>query len=123
MAIAPSPIVGPVEDFEARTWREALRNFQMNSGHKEMMDDFLRKTTTPSIVAQTCREKQRDASSQYGKILGKILGKIDIFIRYVRVMLLYLLSLFLFSFPLNYKLLLILTIVLAISPSREHLSR
>lgn len=52
----------------------------MSSGHKEMMEDFLRKTSTPAIVAQTCREKQRDAGAQYGKILSKILGKIDIFI-------------------------------------------
>jgi len=80
VVITPSPVVGAVDDFEARTWREALETFRTASGHKEMLDDFLAKTTTPSAVAQTCREKQRDAGSQYGKVLSKILGKIDIFI-------------------------------------------
>ena len=68
------------EDFETRTWREAIRTWKDTSGHKDMVDEFLTKTTSPQAVQQTCKEKQREASQQYGKILGKIMSKIDIFI-------------------------------------------
>jgi hypothetical protein len=68
-------------DFEALTWREAVNNFRMQSDHKtQRLDEFLKTYTTPQAVSQTLRERQRDAPNQYGPVLSKVLGKIDIFL-------------------------------------------
>jgi hypothetical protein len=80
MVAGKPDIMNGEEDFETRTWREAIKTWKDTSGHKDMVDEFLTKTTSPQAVQQTCREKQREASQQYGKILGKILNKVDIFI-------------------------------------------
>ena len=68
-------------DFEALTWREAVNNFRMGSDHKaQRLEEFLKTYTTPQAVSQTLRDRQRDAPNQYGPVLSKLMGKVDIFL-------------------------------------------
>src|ERR1700753_1177629 len=68
-------------DFESLTWRDAVNNFRMQSDHKaQKVEDFLKSYTTPQAVSQTLRDRQREAPNQYGPVLSKVLGKIDIFL-------------------------------------------
>ncbi|KIW00260.1 uncharacterized protein PV09_08150 [Verruconis gallopava] len=68
-------------DFEALTWRDAVNNFRMQSDHKaQRLEEFLKSYTTPQAVSQTLRERQREIPTQYGPVVSKVLGKIDIFL-------------------------------------------
>jgi hypothetical protein len=68
-------------DFEADTWRDAVNRFSMTSDHKaQRLQEFLKTYSTPQSVSQTLKERQRDAPSQYGPVLSKMLSKVDVFL-------------------------------------------
>jgi hypothetical protein len=67
-------------DFESATWRDAVNNFRLREHKEKRVEEFLKVYTTPQAVAQTLRERQREAPNQYGPVLTKVLGKIDIFL-------------------------------------------
>lgn len=80
LPLSAGPKSAAAFDFEQQTWREAVTTFQMSGHRKDRMDEFLKLYTTPQAVQQTCRERQREIPSQYGPVMAKILGKIDIFL-------------------------------------------
>ena len=48
-------------DFEAKTWRDAVNQFRMQSQHDpERIGQFLKTYMTPEAVAQTLKERKRD---------------------------------------------------------------
>jgi hypothetical protein len=79
--ISATPMSASIPDFEQLAWREAVEVFKMTSNHrKERLNEFTKLSSSPQAAMQNCRDLQRDASTQYGKVLSKILGKIEIFI-------------------------------------------
>lgn len=67
-------------DFESKTWQTAVSNFRMLDHKEKRVEEFLKSYSTPQAVSQTLRERQREAPTQYGPVLSKVLGKIDIFL-------------------------------------------
>ncbi|KAL9070018.1 MAG: hypothetical protein Q9157_005969 [Trypethelium eluteriae] len=71
-----------VSVFESQAWAKALQQFREDSNHRqERIDRFLQRYESERSVQKICQERKQKFSEQYGKVLSKILDKIDIFVR------------------------------------------
>lgn len=67
--------------FENKAWNAAVRHFRDNSEHKkERLEQFLKRHKNERDVKKTCEERKQHGSDQYGKVMSKVLDKIDIFL-------------------------------------------